>query len=462
MVQVVVAAEVVQDQPTCPAALAGQQEAQARQAPEAILDRVARVDTQEVPALRGQAVIPVALGDQVLEELPVLVATLVVLVVTLEEVPAGPVQEVTQALELKDLALADTLDLEPVDLVLAAIQEGEATALALALGRALVDPVENQLADLAVQGDQAVTVVLVAWEALVGPVVLVVMVVPVVPAVPVVLEAPEDLVVTVVPVVPVAPEDQAVTVVRVGPVVPEVPLVMVVRVVPAVPEGLAVTVALVVQEVLEVLEVTVVPVAPVVLVDLGVLVVRKDQVVPRDQGASEGPEVLVVQEAPVVMEATEDPEQVLEPHLVALAHTWRVVVLVLGLIPALVPRLPKVDRALRLADMVSFHLGLARRRPRIQVHQEPMPIRAQAPVQAHQEPVHNPEEVERGRDLSTRAPMLALVAAVVATTRPTAGPTRAVPHTPDRTLPASYPAVLPRGREEEVGAAGRRVATGHL
>ncbi|KAH7977360.1 hypothetical protein HPB49_000944 [Dermacentor silvarum] len=247
----------VNDQPTCPAALAGQQEAQARQAPEAILARVARVDTQEVPALRGQAVIPVALGDQVLEELPVLVATLVVLVVTLEEVPAGPVQEVTQALELKDLALADTLDLEPVDLVLAAIQEGEATALALALGRALVDPVENQLADLAVQGDQAVT-------------------------------------------------------------------------------------------------------------------------------------VLVVQEAPVVMEATEDLEQVLEPHLVALAHTWRVVVLVLGLIPALVPRLPKVDRALRLVDMVSFHLGLARRRPRIQVHQEPMPIRAQAPVQAHQEPVAIP------------------------------------------------------------------------
>lgn len=76
--------------------------------------------------------------------------------------------------------------------------------------------------------------------------------------------------------------------------------------------------------------------------------------------------------------------------------------------------------------------------------------------------VHNPEEAERGRDLSTRAPMLALVAAVVATTRPTAGPTRAVPDTPDRTLPASSPAVLPRGREEEVGAAGRRVATGHL
>lgn len=75
--------------------------------------------------------------------------------------------------------------------------------------------------------------------------------------------------------------------------------------------------------------------------------------------------------------------------------------------------------------------------------------------------VHNPEEVEHGRDLSTQAPVLA-AAEAVATTRPAAGRTRTVRHTPDRTRPASCQVVLPRGLAEEVVAAGRRVAMERL
>lgn len=456
-VEVVQAAEVALGQLTFPVERAEQQEEEeVPPARVAILAREARVVTQEVPALQDQAVTPVALVDLVLEELLVLEATPVVPVVTQEEVPADPVLGVTQALELEDLALAVTLDLEAVGLVPVATLLEEDTALGQ--DQALVDKAESRLADFVVLLDQAVTAALVGREA---PGVLEVLVVMVVPVAPVVLEALEDLVVTVVPVVPVAPEVQAGMVGRVVPVVledPEVPVVTVVRLVPVVPEVLVVTVARVV---LEVLAGTAVRVAPEVLVDLGVLVVRKDQVDPRDQVGLEDPGVLVVLEAPAVMEAMEDPEEELELHLVALAHTWRVVVLVLGLIQVLVPRLPKAVHGLLPVDMVSFQLGPARRLRRIQVHQGPMPIRVQALVPVHQELVHNPEEVEHGRGLSTQAPLLAALEAA-ATTHPTAGRTRAVPDTPDRTRPASCQVALPKGLAEEVGVEGHRAVMGHL
>lgn len=450
-VEVVQAVEVALGQLTFPVERAGQQEEEeAPPARVAILAREARVVTQEVPALQDQAVTPVALVDLVLEELLVLEATPVVPVVTQEEVPADPVLGVTQALELEDLALAVTLDLEAVGLVPVATLLEEDTALGQ--DQALVDKAESRLADFVVLLDQAVTAALVGREA---PGVLEVLVVTVVPVAPVVLEALEDLVVTVVPVVPVAPGVQAVMVGRVVLVVledPEVPVVTVVRLVPVVPEVLVVTVARVV---LEVLAGTAVPVAP------EVLVVRKDQVVPRDQVGLEDPGVLVVLEAPAVMEAMEDPEEELELHLVALAHTWRVVVLVRGLIQVLVPRLPKAVHGLLLVDMVSFQLGLARRLRRIQVHQGPMLIRVQALVPVHQELVHNPEEVEHGRGLSTQAPLLAALEAA-ATTHPTAGRTRTVPDTPDRTRPASCQVALLKGLAEEVGVEGHRAVMGHL
>ncbi|KAL1432172.1 hypothetical protein MTO96_013505 [Rhipicephalus appendiculatus] len=209
---------------------------------------------------------------------------------------------VIQALELEDLALAVTLDLEAVGLALVATLLEEDTALGQ--DQALVGKAESRLVDFAALRDQAVTAALVALEAPGVREVLVVMVVPVAPKV---LEAPGDLVVMVVQAAPVALEDLAVTVVRVVPAAPEVqadmvgrvlplvledpevPVVMAVQVVPVVPEVLVVTVARVVLVVLEVLAGTVVPVAPEALVGLGVLVVRKDQADLRDQVGLGGP-----------------------------------------------------------------------------------------------------------------------------------------------------------------------------
>lgn len=414
--------EVALDQLTFPVEQAEQQEeGVGHLALVAILAREARVDTQEVPALQEQVVTQVALVDLV----PVVIPE--VLVVTQEEVLADPVLGVIQALELEDLVLAVILDQEAVGLVPVATLLEEDTALGQ--NQALVDKPESLLVDLVVLRDQAVTEVLVVLEA---PEVLEVLVVLVVPVARKVLEALGDLVVMVVPVVPVAPEVLVDMVVRAVLVVPEVLVVMVARVVLEVPVGM------------------VVPVAPQVLVVLGVLVVRKDQVDPRDPG---------VLEALVVMEDTEDPEQDL--HRVALAHTWRVVVLVLGLIQVLVPRLHKVAQDLLPADIASFLLGLAQHLQRTQVHQGLVPIREQALVLVHQEPVHNPEEVEHGKGLSTQAPLL-VVPEVVATTRLTAGHTQVVPDIPAKTGPASCQGVLRRDLVVEAGVAGRRVAMGHL
>ncbi|XP_037503463.2 uncharacterized protein LOC119378370 [Rhipicephalus sanguineus] len=346
-------------------------------------------------------------------------------------VPADPVLGVTQALELEDLALAVTLDLEAVGLVPVATLLEEDTALGQ--DQALVDKAESRLADFVVLLDQAVTAALVGREArgpggpggYGGP------------SGPVVLEALEDLVVTVVPVVPVAPG---------------VPVVTVVRLVPVVPEVLVVTVARVV---LEVLAGTAVPVAP------EVLVVRKDQVVPRDQVGLEDPGVLVVLEAPAVMEAMEDPEEELELHLVALAHTWRVVVLVRGLIQVLVPRLPKAVHGLLLVDMVSFQLGLARRLRRIQVSSG-----ADAYPGAGAGPGASGAGAQPGGGGAWQGPEYP---------SPTAGGAGGGGYYtsdsgaysdgsgyPDRTRPASCQVALLKGLAEEVGVEGHRAVMGHL
>lgn len=119
-----------------------------------------------------------------------------------------------------------------------------------------------------------------------------------------------------------------------------------------------------------------------------------------------------------------------------------------------------MDCVLPAEATASVRQGLAQHRLHIRGHLEPVAIPAvQAQVQAHQDPVRNLEEVERGRDPSTQAPTLAgPAAAEVATTVMLAGATRMVPGTLDRARLVNSPARRPRDPAVEAGADGRRAA----